>query len=103
MNGLLIISAVLAVLLVLSLWRFFFLVKHRRILAGLAWSIQGLALTLGFFLVLMVLSNLYSYQRLTHETPIADVFMQRLAPQQFRVSLSMSRQEEDQLDVLGPG
>ena len=103
MNGLLIICAVLAILLVFSLWRFFFLVKHRRLLAGFAWSIQGLALTLVFFLVLLVLSNLYSYQRLPHETPIADVFIQRLAPQQFRVSLSMSKEEKDQLEFILDG
>ncbi len=100
MNGLFFIVTVLAVLLVLSLWRFFFLVRQRRILAGLAWSLQGLVLTLGFFLVLLVLSNLYGYQRLTHEAPIADVFMQQLAPQQYRVSLSLSHEEGDQLEFI---
>ena len=96
MNGLLVVSAVLALVFVAAGWRFVHQLKRRRLLSSLAWSIQGVLLLAGFLLVLLVYSNLHTYQRLTHEAVIADIYIRQLRPQHFQLSLSLSDKDRDQ-------
>ena len=96
MNGLLIISVLFAVLAVLAGWRFGHQLKRKRLLSSAAWSLQGTLLLSGFFLVLLVYSNLHTYHRLTYEEVIADVYVRKLAPQKFQLSLSFSQEDKDQ-------
>ena len=96
MQGLLILNTLLAVLVVVAGWRFVHQLKRRRFASGMLWSLQGLVLLAGFFVVLLVYSNLHTYQRLTYEEVIADIYLRKLAPQRFQLSLSLSEQDEGQ-------
>ena len=96
MDGLLYLSAILALLICLIGWRFVHQLKRKHIASGVLWSVQGVVVFAVFLLVLMVYSNLHSYQRLTYETPIADVYLRQLGVQKFQLSLSFSEQDQDQ-------
>ena len=85
------------------MWRLLHLLKRKRLLAGLAWSVQGLLLMAGFILLLLVFSNLHTYHRLTHEAVVADVFIQQLGPQRYRLALSLSQQDQDQHEFVVEG
>ena len=96
MNGLLIISAVLALAVTAAGWRFVHQLKRKHLLSSAVWSLQGALLLSGFFLVLLVYSNLHTYQRLTYEQVIADVYVRKLAPQRYQISMSLSNADQDQ-------
>ena len=96
MDGLLIVSAVLGVLMLAVGWRLLQQLKRGRYLSTLFWSGQGALVLAGFLLVLLVYSNLYSYQRLTYEQVIADVYIRKLSAQKFQLSLAFSEADEDQ-------
>jgi hypothetical protein len=65
-------------------------------MSSLLWSVQGLAMFGGFVIVLLTYSNLHTYQRLTHESIIADVYVRQLSIQKYQLSLSFSEAEVDQ-------
>ena len=96
MDGLLYLSAILALLICLIGWRFVHQLKRKHIASGVFWSAQGLMVFMAFILVLMVYSNLHSYQRLTYEAPIADIYLRQLGQQKYQLSLSFSEQDKDQ-------
>ena len=96
MDGLLYLSGFLALLICLIGWRFIHQLKRKHIASGVIWSVQGLVVFLAFMLVLLVYSNLHTYQRLTYEAPIADVYLRQLGTQKFQLSLSFSEQDKDQ-------
>jgi len=51
--------------------------------------------------LLLITSNLYSYQRLTHEQHIADVYIKNNAVQQYQVTLKTPQQETRQFEISG--
>lgn len=100
MDGLLILSALLLLLMLLALWRATAGLRRRRLASSGLWGLQSL-LWLGlFFLVLMVYSNLQTYRRLTHEQPVADVYLRQLAPRRYQLSLERPGQEKDDYFIL---
>jgi hypothetical protein len=100
MGGLLIASAILALLMVLVLWRALVLLRRRRLLAGGLLSLQAVLLLLAFFVLLLVFSNLQTYRRLSHEQPVADVYLRKLAPRRYQLSLVLPGEAEDAYFVL---
>lgn len=96
MNGLLIIAALFALLLTLAAWRFVHQLKRRKVVSGLLWSGQTVLFFCLFLVILLMYSNLHSYQRLTQESLVADVYLRKLGVQKFQVSLSFSERDEDQ-------
>ncbi len=88
MIGLSILLAVLAVLFSLLGWRVVHQLKRRRLWSGLLWGTQGALLLVGFLLVLLVFSNLHNYQRLTWEQPLAQIYLHRIKPQQYQLSIA---------------
>ena len=96
MDGLLYLSATLTVLLILVFWRFGHQLKRKRFLSSALWSMQSLILLLVISFFLLMFSNLLTYQRLTHESPVAEVYIRKLKPQQYQLSLSKSDKDEDQ-------
>jgi len=100
MDGLLIASLVLALLMALALWRSFLLLRRKRLLAGGLWGFQAVLLLLAFFLLLLVFSNLQTYRRLTYEQPVADIYLRKLAPRRYQLSLALPGEEEDAYYVL---
>lgn len=96
MDGLLIISVLLALTMCAVGWRFVHQLKRRRLLSSVLWSTQGVAVFAGFAIILLVYSNLHTYQRLTYETIVADVYVRQLGPQKYQISLSYSSSDDDQ-------
>jgi len=96
MNGLLVLSALLALLVIAAGWRFIHQLKRKRVVSSLLWSAQGIAVFSGFLIVLLVYSNLHTYQRLTYESIIADVYVRQLARQKYQLSISYSDSDDDQ-------
>lgn len=96
MDGLLILSSLLGLLILATGWRFVHQLKRKHVLSSLWWSTQGLALFGGFLLVLLTYSNLHTYNRLTYEDKVADVYVRQLGAQKFQLSLAYSEQDSDQ-------
>jgi hypothetical protein len=88
MTGLLIALALLALLVCLAGWRFVHQLKRRQLASGLLWGTQGLLVLAGFIIVLLLYSNLHNYQRLTWEQPLVQVYLHRLKPQQYQLSIA---------------
>ena len=95
MNSLLFISGLLALLVCVVGWRFVHQVKRKRIASSLIWSGQGLIVFSAFIVVLLVYSNLHTYQRLTYEASIADIYVRKLEHQKYQLSLSYSSEGKD--------
>ncbi len=100
MDGLLIASAMLALLMALALWRALRLLRRKRLLAGGLWGLQAMLFLLAFFLLLLLFSNLQTYRRLTYEQPVADIYLRKLAPRRYQLSLALPGEEEDIYYVL---
>ena len=101
MSGLLIALSLLALLVCLAGWRFVHQLKRRRIASGLLWGTQGLLVLSGFIILLLLYSNLHNYQRLSWEQPLAQVYLHRLRPQQYQMSIAFEDQAlEPQYFVL---
>jgi hypothetical protein len=90
MDGLLAIGGILALVICAAGWRFVHQVKRRRLVSGALWSLQGLLWLGCFFIVLLVYANLHSYQRLTYEQPVADIFIRQLEPGVYQLSLVLA-------------
>jgi hypothetical protein len=87
MSGLLLIALLAGLLAVGFGWRLVVLLRRGRVVASIAWGSQGLLWFAGFALALLVASNLYTYQRLTHEQAVAEISIERLAEQRYRLTL----------------
>ncbi len=96
MDSLLVISGILALIILAVGWRFVHQIKRKRLLSGLLWSMQGVIVLSAFIITLLVYSNLHTYQRLTYEAPIADIYVHQLSSQKFQLSLSFSNADNDQ-------
>lgn len=96
MEGLLILIILSALLVIVVSWRLVQQFKKKKILSGLWWSAQSMVLLLLFIGLLLVFSNLHTYQRLTYEQQIAEVYLRELKPLQFQVSISYSDADDDQ-------
>lgn len=96
MNSLIIICGVLALFILIVGWRFVHQLKRKRFISGILWSTQGVILFLAFLITLLVFSNLHTYQRLTYEAPVADIFVHQLARKKFQLLISHSDQDKDQ-------
>lgn len=96
MEGLLGLGAILALSSCALGWRFVHQLKRKHLISSLWWSSQSILLFSGFLLILLVYSNLHTYQRLTYESLIADVYVRQLAPLKFQLSLSYSSEDADQ-------
>lgn len=82
----LIVALLLAAGLLLCLLAVARLRRRRLMAASGALAGGGICLALGL-LALSLALNLYTYQRLTHEQPVARLQFERLGPQRFRVQL----------------
>lgn len=74
---------------------------HWKMLSG---GIQGISGALLISLALLVASlatNLHTYQRLTHETPVASLRFEQLGPQYFRVILARPQTVAETYDLHG--
>lgn len=96
MDGLLLLSGLLALVVCGLGWRLVHQLKRKRLISSLLWSFQGVMVFCVFITVLLVYSNLHTYRRLTYERVIADVYVRELDPQKFQLSLSYSAADEDQ-------
>ncbi len=95
MQGLLIINVFLALAISLVGWRIVHQLNRKKLVSTLWWCSQGVFLLAGFALILLVFSNLHTYQRFTYESVISDVYIRQLAPQRFQVSLSHPNGEDE--------
>jgi hypothetical protein len=94
MNGLLGAEIILALLLCALGWRFVHQLKRRRLLSGLMWGTQGFLMLTVFIIILLLYSNLHTYQRLTYEAPLVDIYLHRIKPQQFQLSITYADQDK---------
>ena len=92
-----IVFAVLGVILFLlgiqRVWR-------RRVMTGSLEGLVGLLLLAIAALVVAISINLYTYDRLTHESPVAEVHLQRIEPQHFWADV-MIKNNTKTLDLRG--
>ena len=96
MDSLLFIGGFLALIVCLVSWRFVHQIKRKRIVSGFIWSTQAVMMFAIFMVVLLVYSNLHTYQRLTYESTIANVYVRQLESQKYQLALSYSEQDKDQ-------
>lgn len=96
MEGLVLVSLLLALLLLTAAWRTVHQLKRKRLISGMVWTIQGSLYLALFMVILLVYSNLHTYQRLTHESLVADVYLRQLSNQKYQLSISYSEADEDQ-------
>jgi len=59
----------------------------RRLLKGMALELSGLTLLAVAGLLFLVSSNLYTYQRLVYESPVAEISFEQMASSKFNVEL----------------
>ena len=62
-------------------------ISQRRFLAGAIYGFQSLILLFAFIILLLLFSNLNTYNRLTAERDIAHISVTKIAEQQFQVTL----------------
>ncbi len=96
MDSLLIISGALAFMIFAVGWRFVHQLKRKRLISSLMWSAQGVVVFAAFLVILLVYSNLHTYQRLTYEANIADIYVRQLESQKYQLSISYSNEDKDQ-------
>ena len=101
MNGLILILIVLGSMSALLLWRMFSLMRRGRWLAGVTWSVQTLLILSLFTLSLLLFSNLYTYQRLTHEQPVGDIRVHQLGAQRYRIELALEGVQRQSVVLRG--
>lgn len=87
MNGLGIISALLAIVFVALLLRVWSRIKNRKFLSAGFYTLPASIAFLSLFLLLLVLSNLMTYQRLTFERDIARISIEKISEQNYRINL----------------
>ncbi len=87
MSLLTLISALLAILglafTVTGIKRFF----QRRFIKGIGLEFSGLFFLAGAAACLLLASNLYTYQRLVYEQPVAEITFQQLGEQEYRAAI----------------
>jgi len=92
-----IVFVVLGVILfLLGIQRFW----RRRVMTGSLEGLVGLLLLAIAALVVAISINLYTYDRLTHESPVAEVHLQGIEPQHFWADVMMKNNTKT-LDLRG--
>jgi hypothetical protein len=84
------------VLLALACQRLF----RARIIAGTGTGLLGLVLLGAAGLLFVVTLNLHTYERLTHEEPVAELVFENRGPQRYRVTLTQMPGGQTQMLVL---
>ncbi len=95
MTGLLIALGVLALLFCLLGWRFIHQLKRRRLISGVLWGVQGLLILAGFVIILLLFSNLHNYRRLSWEKPLANIYIHRIKPLQYQLTIAYNDDSEE--------
>ncbi|HID50292.1 MAG TPA: cation/multidrug efflux pump [Chromatiales bacterium] len=72
-----------------------------KMVSGSLQGLGGVALISVALLLGAIATNLHTYQRLTHESPVATLRFERLAPQQFRVILTRAGQNAEVYTLRG--
>jgi hypothetical protein len=84
------LAVIFVVYLVLTLNR----IKNRKVIGSALFGLQGAVVFLMFFIVLLVFSNLNTYQRLTYENEIVEVLIRKLARQKFQLVMISAQQHD---------
>lgn len=92
------IGALLAVALLIRSFRH---LRRRRFVRGGAHALGGLLLGLIVAIILLLGLNLLTYARFTAEQPIATLYFQKLAPQQYSVTLMRPRERIRKVMLAG--
>lgn len=92
MFALAVIALVLALLFVFLLWQSYRRIRNRKWLRAGLQVIPLTASFMAFVAVLLVISNLTVYQRLTHERDVAILSVTRISEQNYRVTLEYPTQ-----------
>lgn len=74
---------------------------HRKIIAGSLEGLIGLVLLMTAALMVLVSVNLYTYDRLTHETPVAEVRFQVRSPQHYWAYILPANKNPRAFDLRG--
>lgn len=74
---------------------------QRRLITGSARGLAGLVFLAAAGLAGALALNLYTYHRLAHETAVAEVHIQMVSPQRFRLHLHPAGGAPQSFDVLG--
>ena len=62
-------------------------IKRGKIIGSTLYGLQGTIIFLSLIIILMIFSNLNTYQRLTYENDIAEVLIRKLARQKYQLVL----------------
>ncbi len=89
MQPLVVISVILAITFVLLWLRCWGRIKQRKLLRAGLYAMPAFCALLGFTLLLMVISNLMIYQRLTLERDIARITTSIIAEQNYQIELHL--------------
>ena len=74
---------------------------NRRIIAGCLDALSGLLLLAVSALIMAVSINFFTYDRLTHEAPVAEVQFRERAPQQFWTYITLPHTRAMDFDLRG--
>lgn len=88
------LGSVLFVLGLRRIWRW-------KMISGSLQGLGGVALISVALLLGAIATNLHTYQRLTHESPVATLRFERLGPQHFRVVLTRAGQGAEVYNLRG--
>ena len=87
MNPLGYLSIALGVLFVVFIALTLNRIKHRKIIGSTLYGLQGIVVFLFLMIILLIFSNLNTYQRLTHENEMVEVLIRKLARQKYQLVL----------------
>jgi len=100
MDGLLVLSGIFVLLTLLALWRAGNRLRRRCLVSGSLWGLQAVLFLFAFFLVLLLFSNLQTYRQLSDEQQMADIYLRRLGPWRYQLSLAVPGREKDDYYLL---
>lgn len=75
--------------------------RRRRWLAGSGHGLAGGVLMIIALLFSAVAVNLHTYQRLTHEQPVAELGFERMGPHHFQATLTYPSRERETFTLIG--
>ena len=90
MTPLLFLTLLIFILALLSIWLIKNRIKRKRYLSAIGFTFQTFSITCVLLLTVLLLSNLYIYDRLQFEREIANVKIEKIADQHFSVKLELS-------------
>lgn len=105
MNFLAVISALLAIVFVVLLLQVWQRLKKRKLLSAGLYLLPTTIVVSSLFVLLLILSNLTTYQRLTYERDIAQLAIVKVSEQNYRINLSyldsISDEATDTFNIQG--